>query len=364
MKKLVTILLSALVLVSLTACSSGPKLKEDHSMYLITDVGTIDDKSFNQGSYEGMKQYAHEIGVTPNYIRPSEKSDNAYLDAIEQAVEKGAKVIVTPGFLFEPAVYKAQDKYPDVKFILVDGVPQPGDYSVTKVADNTVSILYREEQSGFLAGYAAVKAGYTKLGFMGGMAVPAVVNFGYGYLAGANLAAEEMGVKVTARYTYLGDFIPKPEFQTQAAAWYNDGVEVIFASAGGAGNSVMSAAEEADKKVIGVDVDQVSESDTVITSAMKDLRGSVYDAVKKAMTEGFPGGQTLLLGVKEKGVQLPEDFSRLDKFTKADYDAIYTALVDDKDGIASGMPTLASHGDKASVLIGHFDNITLEVVGE
>lgn len=367
MKKFVTLVLSAILLVSLVACGTddAPELKEDHRLYLITDKGTINDKSFNQGSYEGMEQYAHEIGVTPNYLRPNDVSTVDYLDSIEEAIDAGAEVIVTPGFLFEEAVFIAQDEHPDVKFVLVDGVPNNAKFDETheeKVGENTVSIKYSEEQSGFLAGYAAVKAGFTDLGFMGGMAVPAVINFGYGYLAGANVAAEELGVEVQARYTYLGDFLESPEFKNQAGAWYNDGVEVIFASAGGAGNSVMAAAEDVDAKVIGVDVDQSAESDTVITSAMKDLKGSVYDAVKNAMEGSFDGGKQLVLGVEEEGVALPDNFDKLEGFTQADYDDIYAKLVANEDDVRTNIPTLATHGDKVSALT--FDRVKIEAIGE
>lgn len=367
MKKFVTLVLSAILLVSLAACGSDdkPELEEDSRLYLITDQGTINDKSFNQGSYEGMEQYAHEIGVTPNYLRPTGESTVEYLDSIEEAIEAGAEVIVTPGFLFEEAVFIAQDEHPDVKFILVDGVPNNAKFDDTheeKVGENTVSILYREEQSGFLAGYAAVKEGFTNLGFMGGIAVPPVINFGYGYLAGANLAAEETGASINVKYTYLGNFNPSPDFQNQAVSWYNDGVEVIFASAGGAGNSVMSAAEEVDALVIGVDVDQSAESDTVISSAMKNLQGSVYEVVKAAMTDSFKGGDVLVFGVEDEGVALPDNFDTFENFTKDDYDALYARLVADEDGITSNIPTLDTHGDKVSAL--SFDNVTIEAIGE
>ncbi len=366
MKKFVTLVLSALVLVSLAACGEKKPPLKDIGLYLITDKGTINDKSFNQGSFEGLQQYAEENNVKANYLRPNDVSTVDYLDSIEEAINAGAKVVVTPGFLFEEAIFLAQEKYPDVKFILVDGVPNDANENfearVYKVAENTVSILYREEQAGFLAGYAAVKEGFTKLGFMGGMAVPAVVNYGYGYLAGADYAAEELGVKIDVRYTYLGDFLEKPEFKNQASAWYNDEIEVIFASAGGAGNSVMSAAEEANKVMIGVDVDQKSESDTVITSSMKNLKVSVYNAVKQAIEGGFPGGKELLLGVDEEGVSISDDFSRFEKFTQKDYDEIFKKLVDNVDGLADSIPTLAKNGDKASTLT--FDNVTIESIGE
>ena len=201
-KKLIGLLMMSVLLVALmTACGGGTENGGDtaagdtYELALITDVGTIDDKSFNQGSWEGLAQYATENNITHKYYQPAEKTTDAYLASIDLAVAAGAKVIVTPGYLFEPAVYAAQEAYPDVKFILIDGIPHPeNDYVNIKVADNTYSIFYAEQQAGFLAGYAAVKEGYTKLGFMGGMAVPAVVKFGYGFVQGAEYAAKEMGV--------------------------------------------------------------------------------------------------------------------------------------------------------------------------
>ncbi|MEG0981782.1 MAG: BMP family ABC transporter substrate-binding protein, partial [Erysipelotrichaceae bacterium] len=167
------------------------------------------------------------------------------------------KVVITPGFLFEEPIYIAQDKYPDVNFILIDGNPHDAKGKDYKTGKNAVGIVFAEEQSGYLAGYAAVKEGYTKLGFMGGMAVPAVTRFGYGFVQGADAAAKELEIdNVNVKYHYTGGFDATPEVQTLASSWYTDGTEVIFACGGAVGNSVMSAAEAIDsKKVIGVDVD-------------------------------------------------------------------------------------------------------------
>ncbi len=302
---------------------------EGYELALVTDVGTINDKSFNQGSWEGLEKYAKEAGKTYKYYQPLEKTTDAYLATIDLAVRGGAKLIVTPGFLFEPAVYIAQDTYPDVKFVLVDGFPQDGTYTDFKINDNVYSVFYAEEQSGFLAGYAAVKEGYTKLGFMGGMAVPAVVRFGYGFVQGAEYAAEELGLgegSVSVKYNYTGGFSATPEVQARAASWYQSGTEVIFACGGAVGNSVMAAAESSNGKVIGVDVDQSSESPTVITSAMKMLGVSVYDATKLYYEGKFPGGVSATLAADVDGIGLPQDFSKFSKFTQADYDKIYNAL--------------------------------------
>lgn len=295
---------------------------------LITDVGTIDDKSFNQGAWEGVEAYAKEKGITYKYYKPTEKSDSAYINSIDLAVKAGAKVVVCPGFLFEVPIHTVQTQYPEVKFVILDGAPHAGDYNI-EIAPNTYSIFYAEEEAGFLAGYSIVKEGYTKLGFMGGMAVPAVVRFGYGFVQGADYAAKELGLteEVQLKYTYVGNFDASPENQAKASSWYNEGTEVIFACGGAVGNSVMKAAEAAGTKVIGVDVDQSAESDTVITSSMKNLSKSVYDALAAYYADKFPGGTSVSLDATVEGVQLPMENSRFEKFTQADYDAIYGKVV-------------------------------------
>jgi basic membrane protein A len=361
MKKLLIITLAVLFLLStLPACDLfGGK----YELALITDVGTIDDRSFNQGAWEGLKDYAEDNDITYKYYQPTDKTTDDYLEAIGLAVDGGAKVIVTPGFLFEPAIFIAQDEYPDVKFILLDGFPQDGTYTDFRIEDNVLSIFYAEEQAGFLAGYAAVKEGMRKLGFMGGMAVPAVIRFGYGYIAGADYAAQELGLaadSVEVMFTYLGDFGPSPDHQTKAAAWFNQGTEVIFAAAGGAGNSVMAAASEQSKKVIGVDVDQSGESTTVITSAMKMLGLSVYEALEDFYANEFKGGESITLDVTVDGVGFPDDFSRFSTFTKADYDAIYAKLVADTDGIASSIPKDTKDGE--SVALDDIETTIVKVV--
>lgn len=313
---------------------------EGNEIAMITDVGTIDDKSFNQGTWEGVKQYAEENGISHKYYKPAEKTTDAYVDAIDLAITGGAKIVVCPGYLFEPAIFVEQDKYPDIKFVLIDGRPQDGTYTTYKTGANTYSVIYAEEQPGFLAGYAAVKEGYTKLGFMGGMAVPAVVRFGYGFVQGAEYAAQELGLaegSIQIKYTYVGNFDASPENQTIAASWYQEGTEIIFGCGGGVGLSAMAAAESAGAKTIGVDVDQSSESETVVTSAMKYLKNTVYESLKAFYAGSFPGGTDATLGAKENMVGLPDDFSRFTNFTKADYDKIYTALAADTDSLASNI---------------------------
>lgn len=296
-----------------------------YELALVTDLGTIDDKSFNQGAWEGMKKYAEENGISYKYYQPQEGTTDSYVETIGLAIEGGAKLVVCPGFLFEEPVYIVQDQYPEVSFILLDGEPHDADYNYA-TKENVMPILFQEDQAGYLAGYAAVKDGNTKLGFMGGMAVPAVIRYGYGFVQGADAAAEEMGVDVEVMYNYTGAFAATPEAQAMAASWYQNGTEVVFGCGGAVGNSVMAAAEEAGAKVIGVDVDQSSESETVVTSAMKQLSVSVYDGVKAFYDGSFPGGSTTVFTAANDGVGLPMDTSKFEAFAQADYDALYAKL--------------------------------------
>lgn len=299
---------------------------EGYELALVTDVGTIDDKSFNQGAWEGLSKYATEKNKTHKYYQPAEATTAAYIDTIALAVKGGAKLIVCPGYKFSEAVFEAQTTYPDVKFIILDSQPEKGEDKTIK--DNVYAVYYAEHQAGFLAGYAAVKEGYTKLGFMGGMAVPAVKHFGYGFVLGAETAAKEMGIdKIDMKYHYTGGFAATPEAKTTAASWYRSGTQVIFGCGGAVGNSVMAAAQDNNGKVIGVDVDQSNESATVITSAMKELNKSVYDAIALFYEGKFPGGKIVTLDVKTEGVGLPLKTSKFQKFTEADYGAVYAKLV-------------------------------------
>lgn len=295
---------------------------------MITDKGDINDKSFNQGTWEGIKTYCSENGKTCKYYKPAAATTDDYVTSIEQAIKDGAKVVVTPGFLFEEPIYLVQEKNPDVKFILIDGNPHDATYSDFKTTDNTVGITFAEEQVGYLAGYAAVKDGYTKLGFLGGQAVPAVVRYGYGFVQGADAAAKELGVKTEMNYFYTGGFDATPEAQAMAAGWYSNGTEVIFACGGSVGNSAMAAAEANNGKVIGVDVDQSSESATVISSAMKGLAASVEQMLDGYYSNAFPGGQNLVLGADKNAVGLPMETSKWNTFAQADYDALFAKLAD------------------------------------
>ena len=317
-----------------------PVVAPDMVIALVTDVGNIDDKSFNQGAWEGVVAFAESKGLVQgdgyNYYRPSEDSTEARLETIGTAITNGANVVVCPGYLFEDAIFAAQTEYPEVQFLLLDGEPHTADYVTYETTANTHNILYHEEQAGFFAGYAAVKDGYTKLGFLGGMEVPAVQRYGYGFVQGADAAAKELGntADVSIKYWYCGSFSPSDDIKTKMAGWYTDGTEVIFSCGGGIYLSACAAAEAAGAKVIGVDVDQSAESATIITSAMKGLTNSVVLALEDLWANDGKWsaeytGVTANLGVLEDCVGLPTaaESWRLTTFTVEDYEALYAKVV-------------------------------------
>jgi len=363
MKKLLALLLTMVLVVGLAACAQpqpqAPAAPADEPaptddpgepaagnsfgiiswadgevpIALITDYGDIDDESYNQGAWEGVLQFARANNIPYQYIRPTERgSTEANMNAISLAISGGAQVLVTPGFLFTESIYEAQQVYPDVTIILLDAIPAPPDGD-SYIGQNTVAVLYAEEQSGFLAGYAAVMDGHRNLGFIGGIPVPSVIRFGTGFIEGAEWAAAELGLaqgEVNVRYTYLGSFGASPEAQTLAASWYADGIEIIFVAAGGAGLSIFAAADASPAGlVIGVDVDQAGHSERIITSALKELRNSVADMLDMFFTGNFPGGEIFMMDATNYGVGLPtaaDSFDRFENFTRAQYDAVFAEL--------------------------------------
>jgi len=347
MKKMLAILMSIMMVgMVLAGCASekdGEAEADGYEIALITDKGNIDDKSFNQGAWEGVIEFAEAEDITHKYYKPEEASDAGYLAAIDLAVTGGAKVVVTPGFLFEVPIFEAQTKYPEVKFILLDGAPHTADYATFETKENVASVMYSEEESGYLAGYAAVMDGMTKLGYMGGMAVPAVQAFGYGYLQGAEAAATELGLgdgAVEVTYHYTGNFEETDNNKATAKTMYQEGAEVIFAAGGAVGKSVMSAAAESDGKVIGVDVDQRYDSETVITSATKGLAASVVavlESIYKTDSWSTYSAKTTYFNAANDGVGLPTEvigeedadaFDRFESFDKAAYDTVFATLTD------------------------------------
>ncbi|OUN83267.1 BMP family ABC transporter substrate-binding protein [Flavonifractor sp. An112] len=307
----------------------------------VTDVGQLKDKSFNQGTFDGVKLYAAANGLSYKYYQPAnanEATDDDRYDAMKAAVDGGAEVVVCAGFLQEAALRKAAIDFPEVPFVFIDGYPLTEDPENpdSPILTNVAAIAFKEEQAGYLAGYAAVKDGFTKLGFSGGGGGtnPACCRFGYGYVQGANDAAKELGTTVEMNYSwqYGATFSGSTELQTMISGWYANGTEIVFACGGSMFQSIAAAASANDKYVIGVDVDQSGESDYVVTSAMKGLSDAVQWAVGHVYDGTFSeiGGVATSLGVENNSVALPTADSswRFETFTVEEYEALYQQMLD------------------------------------
>lgn len=356
MKKILAIALALVMVLAMVACGEKPAPTPDpdptpdptpavitnadeiademttedgkYEIGFVTDVGQLKDGSFNQGTFDGVKLYAANHNLSYKYYMPAngdKATDEDRYDAMKAACDNGAKAVVTAGFLQEAALTKIAAEYPDVAFFFVDG---------GSVGANVAGIVFAEEQCGYLAGYAVVKEGYTKLGFTGGGGGdnPACCRYGYGFVQGASAAAAEMGVKVEMNYSWLygASFSASTELQTMASGWYENGTEVIFACGGNMFQSVAAAAAANDGAVVGVDVDQSSQSDTVITSAMKGLSASVQWACGKVYDGSFDeiGGTFVTLGAKDNAVGLPTATWSLTKWTVDDYNAMLAKMAD------------------------------------
>ena len=352
MKKLLSVLLVIVMIASLFAgCNKAPaeqnneenktvenpadKIADEmtssdgkYQVAFITDVGQLKDKSFNQGTYDGVKLYASANNKSYKYYQPANgdsATDDDRIAAFKLACENGAEIVVAAGFLQAAALEVVAKAYPNVNFVFIDG----WDIEL----DNVAAIAFAEHQSGYLAGYATVMEGYTKLGFMGGGGGtnPACQRFGYGFAQGAEAAAHKKDVKVELKYSWAhgASFSASPELQALATGWYQNGTEVIFACGGSMFASITAAAAAEDAKVIGVDVDQSGDSATVITSAMKGLA----DATVWALTKHYEGKWSEIgnnctsLGAKDNAVGLPTATWTLKNWTVADYEALFADIV-------------------------------------
>ena len=308
-----------------------------YQVAFVTDVGQLKDKSFNQGTFDGVKLYAANNGLSYKYYQPAngnEATDDDRYDAMKAAVDGGADVVVCAGFLQEAALKRAAIDFPDTPFVFIDGYPLSDDAGNT--LSNVAGISFMEQQCGYFAGYAAVMDGFTKLGFSGGGGGTndACCRFGYGYVQGANAAAAELGITVDMNYSweYGATFSASPELQTMISGWYANGTEIVFACGGSMFQSISAAASSNDGYVIGVDVDQSGESDCVITSAMKGLADAVQWAVGHVYDGTFDeiGGTGTSLGVADNAVALPtaEGSWRFETFTVEEYEDMYQKVLD------------------------------------
>ena len=369
MKRFLAIVLALAMVFALCACGGNDNTNEtdkpDTAAYkvaMITDYGDITDQSFNQTTYEACKAFCDKNSVEFKYYKPTADSTAARVEMVEQAVAEGFNVIVMPGFAFAGTIAECQDTYPDVKFIGLDVSEfdlydsfynHDKDNNRTDLKDpnnkehiskNVYCAVYQEELCGYMAGYAAVKLGYTKLGFLGGMAVPAVIRYGYGFVQGANAAAVELDTKIEINYVYGGQFQGDADITAKMDTWYANGTEVVFACGGGIYTSAAEAAAKVNAKVIGVDVDQAGIIDgdygdgITVTSAMKGLYPATYDTLTDVIVNGKWAdyvGKIETLGLVSGDdptlnyVQIPMDSTQWDdNFTKDDYKALVKAMFD------------------------------------
>lgn len=309
---------------------------------MITDSGDINDQSFNQTTYEASKDFCETNELAFKYYKPAGDSTEARVASVEQAIQDGHNVIVMPGYLFGETIAEVADANQDVTFVALD-VSQ-GDLGANyTIPGNVATFVYREEISGFMAGYAAVKEGYKKLGFLGGLGVPAVVRFGFGFVQGANAAAVEMKIadQVSVNYVYGGQFYGDAAITGAMDTWYSNGVEVVFACGGGIYTSACEAAAKVGGKVIGVDSDQsyVINKDypgMCITSAMKGLAptvNTILQAIKDGNWKNYYGtvsnlGMVSGTDASLNYVQLPTETWSMTKFTKEDYATLVGKIFD------------------------------------
>ena len=291
MKRFLALLLALCMVFALCACSGDSGKKEDtnaggnkwevtnkeYKVAMITDYGDITDKSFNQTTYEACMEFCKDNGVAFKYYKPTDNNTDARVKSTEQAISEGYNIIVMPGYAFAGTLVEVAPQYPDVKFVALDVAEgdlleaavgaageeydfNPSNWDLADYFDmsNVYCAVYQEELCGYMAGYAAVQFGYTKLGFLGGMAVPAVIRYGYGFVQGADAAAQELDKQIEINYVYGGQFFGDADITAVMDTWYQGGTQVVFACGGGIYTSAAEAAAKANGKVIGVDVDQAA----------------------------------------------------------------------------------------------------------
>ena len=331
-----------------TEATEAPAEATDMKVAMVTDYGDITDQSFNQSTYEACKAFGEANGVEFTYYKPEGDSDAERVAMIDKAVADGFNVIVMPGYAFAGAIKETAEMYPDIKFVALDvsEYDLEGDSSDfnNKTYDNVFSAVYQEELPGYMAGYAAVKMGYTKLGFLGGMAVPAVIRYGYGFVQGADAAASELGADIEINYAYGNQFYGDSDITAAMDTWYQGGTEVVFACGGGIFTSAGEAAAKVNGKVIGVDVDQAATIDGMfgkgmtITSAQKGLQATVntlLSAIRDGQWDSF-AGQIQNLGLVSADdlslnyVSLADSTVWTDTFTADDYKQLVADMVSGK----------------------------------
>ena len=340
--------------------SSSDAGKDKLKVGMVTDSGTIDDKSFNQGTWEGLQKAKEDLGIAePKYLKPAGETKADYMKEIGNLYDAGYRLIATPGLKFETAIYEAQDKYQDAKFVIIDGTPNDGaEKPDVKIGENTVAINFAEHQAGFMAGVAtAVQLKEGDAGFIGGMKLPAVQKFNWGFQQGVAYANENLGTNMTVKdenVVYQGTFDDVAAGTQLANAMYDRGVKVVFCAAGGVGNGVITAAKNKvaagqDVWMVGVDRDQFDDGiyadgkSVILTSAIKKVDSASYNMVKDVKDGSFPGGESLVFDITKDAVGLPEVNPNLSDDTMKVVNDVYAKLKD-------GSITVADNNDDGKLI--------------
>ncbi len=370
MKKLVSLLLALVMVLGMMSFASA----EETKIAMITDYGDITDQSFNQTTWEAVVKFGTDNNIEYKYYKPDTNDTAGRVAKVEMAIDEGYNVIVMPGYAFGGTIAEISGEYEDVKFIALDvakgdllegGVAlkgeaydyNPDNWELTNYVhmDNVYSAIYQEELCGYMAGYAAVKLGYTDLGFLGGMAVPAVIRYGYGFVQGCDAAAKELGINVNIKYVYGNQFFGDADITAYMDNWYQNGTQIVFACGGGIYTSAVDAAKKVEgAKVIGVDVDQAAVitnyaagegaseeelakwADLTVTSAMKGLAPTTIDTLTDVVLNGNwanYAGKIVTLGLVSGDdpavnyVQIADSTQFAEgKFTAEDYKALVKGM--------------------------------------
>ncbi len=362
-------LILGLALCLFVSCGEDKKESEEYETFeiaLITDSNKVEENAFIGSTWDAIQGFCEEYQMSCQYFAADITSDTdekgmikACKDAVDKARSEGAKVVVFAGNQFETTVHGIQGDYEDLYFILLDGVPRDGEYNY-EMAPNSTGVLFAEEQAGFLAGYAAVADGHTKLGFMGGKDIPPVKRYGYGFIQGASAAAKDgnkPGVEI--KYGYTDTFNEEDWIQEASQEWYEGGTQVIFACGGSIGNSVITGAEYSGGKVIGVDTDQSALSETIITSARKEIKTAIYDILKTYIHDNFKGNSIFNYNLENNGVSLEMINARFTNFGSPQYDEVVKRINEGELKIEKEMGTKSPEElapDNVKVIISDFQD--------
>lgn len=376
MKKFIFAFVLCLIAFCTVACGNKKNDEAEFKVAMVTDYGDITDQSFNQATYEGCQDWCRANGVEFKYYKPATNSDDDRIASTKEAIAAGYNVIVMPGFAFAPTIEDVATKYKDVHFIALDVAlgdllaahfpdynydPTDEKWASYTLPSNVYCAVYQEEIAGYFAGYAAVMEGYTKLGFLGGMSVPAVVRYGYGFVQGADKAAQEKDVNISINYVYGGQFFGDNDITAVMDTWYSGGTEVVFACGGGIYTSAAEAAKKVNGKVIGVDVDQKPIIDgtygagMTVTSAMKGLYATVQTTLTTLIKDDKFVSKVDTLGlvsktdVEKNYVQLPIEGWAMKNFSVDDYKALVAKVFDGEIEVSSEIGAAPEVSSKTSV---------------